>query len=226
VEVNAGQLTFWGPSSLGGTVAVAAGATLNFGSGRGPGPTLNADARVSGAGDVAFHGVSTTVLGSVQMSGPGTVRFESGTTFVTGLVAARAGLTVGWRGLVMGAGTLRGPVRNEGHIGPGKAAEHLGVLTIDGDYVQTREGSLHIDIDASGSDHLAVKGKVTLDGNLYVYWNDPNSSPALDAVYTVLFCGTYEEGGSLSVRPQPPRFQLEKGLDADGKVLTLTVMGS
>src|SRR5690606_30373414 len=134
---------------------------------------------------------------------PGRVWFYAGTTLVRNLMAAPGGLTVLGKALVMGTGTLKGPVRNEGRIGPGDGYSALGTLTIDGNYTQARSGALEIDLSSGASDRLVVKGKATLDGKVNLLWPDRSTSPPPLTVYTVLTYGTIEEAATFTATPNP-----------------------
>lgn len=71
-----------------------------------------------------------------------------------------------------GTGTVAGDVENGGRVGPGTSP---GTLTIDGDYDQTDDGTLEIELagtDAGDFDVLAVTGDASLDGDLQVLLTD------------------------------------------------------
>jgi T5SS/PEP-CTERM-associated repeat protein len=74
-------------------------------------------------------------------------------------------------GVVIGSGTFPFGLTNGGVLNPGDAAETPGQLTIGGDYVQTPDGILEIEISGSGEaefDRLIVGGKATLSGRLRI----------------------------------------------------------
>jgi peptidoglycan hydrolase-like protein with peptidoglycan-binding domain len=68
-----------------------------------------------------------------------------------------------------GTGTLTADVSNASVVAPGKSS---GILTIDGDFTQTADGELHIELGGTtagtGHDRLVVTGSASLAGGLVV----------------------------------------------------------
>ncbi|HYK00641.1 MAG TPA: hypothetical protein VE974_02725 [Thermoanaerobaculia bacterium] len=116
------------------------------------------------------------------LSNSGMVQVESGTLHVSGNYAQSDGTTTILAGATLqtemlsldggsltGNGSVAGTVANHATVSPGASP---GTLTIDGDYVQSPDGALAIELagTAPGTqyDRLLVSGSVTLDGTLDV----------------------------------------------------------
>jgi hypothetical protein len=119
---------------------------------------------------------ASTVGGAVALHNTGTVEVIGGTLVIS------AGLTS--TGTVNGDGTIAGPVNNTGSVRPGLSP---GRLTLDGNYSQSADGRLEIEINGATAvtqyDRLAVNGAVSLAGSLnvaLVY------APAVDDGFLVL----------------------------------------
>lgn len=96
-------------------------------------------------------------------------------------------------GLLSGSGTVRiwdygvqdlwfGVHNQAGIIAPGNA-DRLGVLTIEGNYEQGRQGTLAVRLGAGGADRLAVTGTATVAGRVAL---SGFGAPMLDAPYAIL----------------------------------------
>jgi len=76
-------------------------------------------------------------------------------------------LTIGAGASLGGYGTIGGSVTNHGTIHIGQSDWQTGILTIDGDYTQTEQGVLAVDIagttPGTGHDQLAVTGAATIE---------------------------------------------------------------
>jgi len=89
-------------------------------------------------------------------------------------------------GSVTGSGDIEAPVTNGGTFAPGESA---GKLTITGDYTQTSDGALQIEIGGATPetehDQLQISGTATLAGTLTLSLiNDFN--PDIDATFEIL----------------------------------------
>ena len=107
----------------------------------------------------------TTYLGNVAASsGQGTLQLENG-----GTLDPVASLQIRRTGSLQGSGTVASPVNNDGRIAPGALT---GIIFIVGDYTQTTDGVLEIEIGGltpgTGHDRLDVTGAATLAGRLEV----------------------------------------------------------
>ena len=81
-------------------------------------------------------------------------------------LAINSAFTNGLSGIIKGNGTVDpiGTLINGGHVAPGAST---GTLTIAGDFAQTGDGFLDIEIGTLlNSDKLVVTGSATLDGTL------------------------------------------------------------
>jgi hypothetical protein len=131
-----------------------------------------------GAGTVAVAaGIAVTNTGGVAVRG-GTFGVDGGYTQSGGLTAVSAGATLAAAGGVnvlggtlAGAGTIRGDVTNNGTVAVGDDTA-VGVLTIDGNYTQTADGTLSLEVGGptAGTDYgqLAILGNALLAGTLSV----------------------------------------------------------
>ena len=77
-------------------------------------------------------------------------------------------VTLGNGGTLAGSGGADIDIVNNGTISPGDSAGHLAVFTVSGDYSQTADGILEIELGESNSDMLEVDGAVNLDGTLHI----------------------------------------------------------
>ena len=137
---------------------------------------------ITGSGNLASQqGVFT--LESVTVSGVlATVAMNGGDFSFTG-----SGLLLQGNSLLFGAGTITGDVTNDGgSVSPG--AGSTGTINIVGDYTQTANGTLSIEIGGASAgqfDKLAVSGFTTLGGTLNA--TTINSfTPASGATFTFL----------------------------------------
>ncbi|OGA61903.1 MAG: hypothetical protein A3F77_18680 [Betaproteobacteria bacterium RIFCSPLOWO2_12_FULL_67_28] len=114
-------------------------------------------------GTVNLNGVLQTTGGSVSA---GTLNV-GGTLNASGGSLSAGSVNVLTGGLLMGTGTFSANVTNSGTVAPGASP---GLMTINGDYVQTSTGTLLVEIAGTTPgteyDQLRVSGGVTLDGNL------------------------------------------------------------
>jgi autotransporter-associated beta strand protein len=129
------------------------------------------------------HSISAPLVGSSSLlkSGPGTLVLSgnntyTGTTFVTGgrlLINGSqggGGAHVVSPGATLGGnGTIEGTVQVDGRLAPGNSP---GILTIDGDYIQSSSGTLEIEVGGlvpgAGHDQVVVSGNASLAGQLDV----------------------------------------------------------
>ena len=144
---------------------------------------------ISGSGALLQQGGGKLVLDGDSSAFAGSTDVQSGTLQVGsvagngavlgGDVEVAAGATLG------GLGTIGGDVVNSGTVAPGAG---IGALTIAGDYTQTADGRLQIDVQADGqADQLLVGGNATLDGSTLVLAANGAWQPRTD--YTILTAG-------------------------------------
>ena len=116
-----------------------------------------------------FSTLLKTGTGTLTLTGqstyPGNTIVNGGRLLVNGSIASlntfvNAGGTLG------GFGLVGGNVINAGNVAPGAS---VGTLTIRGNYTQTKDGTLTIEIDSKKNhDVLAVGGQANLDGTLRI----------------------------------------------------------
>lgn len=104
-------------------------------------------------------------------------------------------------GTVTGIGTINADLDNNGRIQPGQTAGVPGVLAISGNYTQTANGKLDIEIGgpAAGTqyDQLQVGGAVALDGLLTIVHLN-NFAPSLADTFQVMTYASRSGSFSLS----------------------------
>jgi hypothetical protein len=127
------------------------------------------------AGKLAFP------VGPYFQEGPGAVTFLNGT-----VLESLEGVEIAG-GQLIGSGLIRGSVVNDGILRPGNP---IGVLAIQGNYVQGPNGILQIQFAASaGHDQLQVSGAVGLQGTVQVL-AAPGFAPAGGDRFVIV---TYKE---------------------------------
>ena len=158
--------------------------------------TLNA----TGRDFVNFETLAKEGNGSWQLTGSGQfgeTRIDAGILTVTDSLTSA--VTVNGGGTLGGTGTVIGPVASGGVVSPGNS---VGVLTINGSYVQSAAGTLVIEVDAAGNtDQLRVvgsRGTATLAGTLLL-----QGTTTADIVTNVLTATGGVIGGFDTVQAQP-----------------------
>ncbi len=166
---NSGTITF---SDSGSTFALAVPftntGTLNIESG-----TLAAAAAITNSGTVAIGGNAT-------LSDTGAAYTQTGgTTVVGGTLSSDQTVTL-TNGLLTGPGVIAASLSNGGTVIPGGAINGVpsapGILTVTGDYTQTANGILSIDLAGTTTagvnySQLVVDGTLSLNGTLTVAVN-------------------------------------------------------
>jgi hypothetical protein len=162
---------------------------------------------MTGTGTTSFAaGISFSNDGGTVDVESGTLHFvgdytqNSGETILAdGATLATDGMVKILGGTLSGSGTIDGNVINSGRFNP------IGILTIHGDYTQTAEGTLNIEIGGTtlGIDYsqLKVTGHAILDGTLNVSLTN-HFLPNLGDTFEILDFGS--RGGD---------FRSENGLD-------------
>jgi autotransporter-associated beta strand protein len=175
----ADQIKWYTNSALGIDTTNAPGGALTYGG------VIGSFKNESGG---TRNDVGLTKLGSGKLiltaantyTGPTTI--SGGTLAVNGSI--NGPVTVNSGGTLGGSGTIDGNVGGNGRVAPGNSP---GILTIDGDYTQTDESVLEIEVGSftgpmgtwvPGTDHdqLQVGGTATLAGRLEVPVIDPLKS--------------------------------------------------
>jgi outer membrane autotransporter protein len=145
---------------MGGTTAafdISAGHTLTFAS-----PVGNDDGTLSGVNLVKQGDGKLIVAGSNQYVANTLV--NRGTLAVNGTLSGQT--TVDASGTLSGSGTIVGNVINQGVVAAGNS---IGTLTINGNYSQSANATMQVEIDNAGhSDQVNVTGTAALDGSVQV----------------------------------------------------------
>src|SRR5262249_15996432 len=139
-----------------------------------------------------------------------------GTTTVDGMLSLLAPSTVFLTGgLLTGRGTINGNVVNAAELQPGDSP---GVLTINGNYTQTADGILEVEIGGptvgSQYDRLAINGTASLAGTLNVIILNGFVPPTGTAFSVLTF------------RAHRGDFDVENGLDLGGGLSLAPVFAS
>ncbi len=121
------------------------------------GSTIDGD--IDGGADV--DALSST--GNTEVTGSiGNFEFitiNNGTLQLTDTLAVEIG------GRLQGSGAVAGAVTNAGVLAPGNS---IGTFNIDGDYVQTSQGSLEVEFSSTAADLLDITGTAALNGTLEI----------------------------------------------------------
>ena len=155
-----------------GTITSASGVIFRSGN-----ITLNDN--INSNGIVADSGAMMVVNSQVGLSGANMFTVTGGTLEVGDSQNPSADLTsnvtVSGTGILRGHGTVTGNVTNDATVYPGGS---IGILHVDGNYIQNSNGVLEVDITVPQNnaapvagvdyDQLAVTGTATLDGTLNI----------------------------------------------------------
>jgi hypothetical protein len=128
-------------------------------------PNLELDSgEITGAADLTI--ANTLLWTGGTMSGTGSTNLAAGSTLTLRGTGNLGGRTLNLDGTLVGSGTLLGTVINAGQI------ELTGILTIQGSYTQTAQGTLNVTLSGTtaGTDYgqLIITGLATLDGTLNI----------------------------------------------------------
>jgi len=172
--LNGGQFTTTSLDLAGGTLTsnvdstLAAAVTLTADSqvGATDGHTLTLSGDLSGLGRLTKAGAGMVILNGVSTYSGGTA-VDAGTLEIGDAdhegARIQGPVQVASAGTLRGHGTVAGNVVNEGIVWPGGS---IGTLTVDGDYAQSSNGTLMVDISPDLASQLKVTGTATLGGKL------------------------------------------------------------
>ncbi|MGH7101572.1 MAG: autotransporter domain-containing protein [Acetobacteraceae bacterium] len=233
--VGTGTLLLAGAGTLGSTTGATgvAGATLDLG---GTAQTQNGgltlaggtlqngtlsssgtfalQAGMAGAALAGTGAAEKTTAGMVVLDGANS--YSGGTTVSGGTLevgdanhpgASIAGdVAIGSGGTLMGHGTIGGNVANAGTVEPGGT---IGVLTVSGNYTESNDGTLRIEITPDvaagpgvGYDQLRIGGTASLAGALSII-DDLGSTDSLGSRYTILTAAGGRSGAFSAVSYDP-----------------------
>ncbi|HWL93472.1 MAG TPA: hypothetical protein VNT79_08040 [Phycisphaerae bacterium] len=161
--LDAGLNIGFGAGSNGTMNVTDGGQALSIGGGIGRVADATGTVLIDGAGS---NWTSSAPI-NVGVGGTGAL------TVVGGGFAEAPEIVIGAGGVAGGTGTLDGDVSNGGSVRPGDrpGPGDVGTLTIDGDYTQTEDGTLVIDVGGAASgqyDVLMAAGVIDLAGTLQV----------------------------------------------------------
>jgi len=128
---------------------------------------------------------TTTVAPGGKLVSP-TVIIQDGSFTDNGMVIGN----VFNNGMLAGFGIVNGNVLNNAQVTPGTNG-NPGILTIHGNYTQTNNGTLCIQIGTTGSGELVVTGMARVDGTLALKAIN-NFAPMVNAEYLFLNAGTID----------------------------------
>ena len=124
---------------------------------------------VEGADFVNTGSVTINHFGTLLVSGGYTQ--QDGMTLLNGAALSAGTLVDIEGGVLAGLGTVNADLRNAAEVGVGKPGIP-GTLVVNGNYTQTADGTLRVQIGGLNAgadfDHLTVTGQATLDGTLMV----------------------------------------------------------
>jgi autotransporter-associated beta strand protein len=181
--------------------------------------SLTTNSAINTGYDVTFSG-NFTGVGGLSKLGGGAVRMTGVNTYTGGTFiddgklivdgSLRGLITPRSTGILSGTGSIIGNVNNDGRVAPGNSP---GILTINGNYSQTNEGTLEIEFGgltpgSFGHDQLVVTGTANLNGRLEVSLVDLGNGyvPTPGDTITVLTAGTRTGSFTKPVAPNLPAF--------------------
>jgi autotransporter passenger strand-loop-strand repeat protein len=190
-SVAAGGAALGSVISSGGIQAVSSGATVQPTAVRrggmivnngtvvfAPTGTTTFDGTLTGNGAVLQQGAGTTIVTGDNHSFAGTTTVTSGTLMIgdTGNSNASLGgnVAVTASGALRGHGSVGGNVADNGVLMPGGS---IGTLTIGGNYTQSNNGTLVIEVSPTSGSQLKVQGAAALGGAVQLLF-DPGSYSA------------------------------------------------
>ncbi len=109
----------------------------------------------TGTGTLVLNGDSTGVSHATTLS--------AGQTYIHGGIRGNMAISSG--ATLSGNGSVGTITENHGILNPGAS---IGTLTITGDYTQSSDGRLHIEVDTTSHDIVNVSGTATLAGDLFL----------------------------------------------------------
>jgi hypothetical protein len=163
------------------------------------------DLTAPAAGDLENRGVVRILDDSALTAGDGEYVQTAGVTMLgdpRARLAGGSGTVDIRRDLLFGVGTVDSDLRNEGEVRPGLSP---GVLTVAGDYTQSTDGTLAIEVGGTGEgehDRLDVAGAAHLAGTLRVE-TLPDFAPAPEDEFEIVrhdsVSGEFERAEGLEV---------------------------
>lgn len=147
---------------------------------------------------VDFSDVTLTNLTNLQL---GEVYIMDGSLTITASGTTTGAVTIPNGANLTGAGTITGDVSNSGIISPGTSP---GVINVNGDFEQSDEGKLSIELGGTTAgtdyDQLLITGAATLDGDLEVTLIDA-FEPALGDSFNIMTFASHSDEFATSTLP-------------------------
>jgi len=147
--------------------------------------TTSFDGALTGQGAVLQQGTGTTILTGDNHAFTGTTTVASGALLVGDLATPNASLggnvTVAAAGTLSGHGSIGNDVVNNGMVRPGGT---IGTLRVGGNYTQTANGALVVEVSPTSGSQLKVNGTATLGGSLQVLYDPGRYSARTYAILT------------------------------------------
>jgi T5SS/PEP-CTERM-associated repeat protein len=205
-------------------------ATLMIGGGGNAALNVSNGGRVDTTGNISVEAFGM-VTSELNINSGGTVTCASGSvggvnggvgvvTVANGGVLQATNLTIGANGAVRGDGTIVGSVQNGGLVSPGTSP---GALNIDGNYTQTADGELLIELAASSYDQLLVTSDATLAGSLTVNLID-GFTPSIGQMFTILTADDVD--GVFGTEPPPTTLNFGFNVIYNAQSVVLTVFSA
>jgi hypothetical protein len=151
---------------------------------------------------VAFNNSGTVTLksGTMQFSDPGYTQTAGSTVLNGGALTSTSSAILNLQGgKLSGKGTITASVQNAALIDPGTTTPGEGLLTIVGNYTQTANGTLRVDIKGTTAgvsyDQVSVSGTATLNGTLDIMTASgftPTTSDQFIVVNATTLTGTFQ----------------------------------
>lgn len=192
--------------------------------GNAPGFNNDGSFNKSGAGTTTTVGIAFTNLGAVNVNS-GTLSFtntlnNSGIIELAGGTLASAS-TLASTGAIRGQGAINGNIQTAGTVAP--AGTSIGVLTVNGNYVQTASGQLQLGLESTSSyDRLLVNGSAILAGTIAVSHIGGFSPGSGDTFDVLNFTSLINNGYTLNLPPLDGDLTWDTSLFASSGVLFVT----
>jgi T5SS/PEP-CTERM-associated repeat protein len=186
------------------------------------GGTGDSDVSIGGEGFVTVDGIgskmdlaSSSHLNDLLVG----VLSSSGSLAVTngGLVEA-GNVIVSPMSEIQGNGSIMGHVQNGGLVSPGTSP---GALSIEGDYTQTADGELLIELGPLSYDQLLINDQTTLGGTLIVNLLD-NFIPSAGQTFTIITADDVDGTFATEMLPSVPGLIFDVIYNPQSVVLTVS----
>jgi hypothetical protein len=185
------------------------------------GTTTNMETDFTNSGAIDVQAGELIFLSAITASDGTTVDLGDGTLTPGDTLSLESGASL------VGSGTLNSNLINSGEVSPGSSP---GIITVDGDYTQSADGLLTIELGGttpgSGYDQLAVTGIANLAGTLDVsLLGEFHPSPGNS--FTILTFGSHTGSfTTINLPIPPPEVGMEWQTEYTSNALVLTVVST